>query len=57
MHPTVTIKADRTICDLECMLPTGSGVPEKVAVVKPCKLTMPCLALPSYSTPIIAAGY
>jgi hypothetical protein len=43
MHPTVTIKADRTICDLECMLPTGSGVPQKVAVVKPCKLTLPNL--------------
>jgi hypothetical protein len=43
MHPTVTIKAERTICDLECMLPTGSGVPEKVAVVKPCKLTLPHL--------------
>jgi hypothetical protein len=43
MHPTVTIKAERTIWDLECMLPTGSGVPEKVAVVKPCKLTLPRL--------------
>ena len=43
MYPTVTIKAERTICDLECMLPTGSGVPEKVAVVTPCKLTLPHL--------------
>ena len=43
MHPTVTIKAERTICDLECMLPTGSGVSERVTVVKPCKLTLPHL--------------
>jgi hypothetical protein len=45
MDPTVTINADRTICDLERMLPTGSGVPEKVAVVKPCKLTLPHLGV------------
>lgn len=43
MQPRVTIKAERTICDFECMLPTGSGVSEKVAVVKPCKLTLPRL--------------
>ncbi len=43
MHPNVTLKAERTICGLECMLPTGSGVPERVAVVQPCKLTLPHL--------------
>jgi hypothetical protein len=43
MHPTVTIKAERTSCGLECMLPTGSGVAEKATIVKPCKLTLPHL--------------